>query len=246
MWTATAWRTARSWRPANGIDDDGDGQIDEGFDNDADGYTTCGSEDKEADCDDSDASINPGASETDGDSVDNNCNGQIDEGSWRVGDLIITEIMTNPDRVGDPSGEWIELYNTTNETLTLNGMELGSVTDGDYHRITPGEGEVLTVEGRSFILLGINGDTDTNGGVEVAYVYDDIVMSNESDDLYLKANGSVIDSVAWDDGETFPDSAGASMALDPNYFDSALNDQAEGWCQSIKTWGGSHRPGLPG
>ena len=55
------------------IDNDCDGDIDEGYDADADGATTCG-----GDCDDEDPSVRPGISET-CDGIDNNCDGQIDE-----------------------------------------------------------------------------------------------------------------------------------------------------------------------
>ena len=230
----------------NGVDDDGDGVIDEGYDLDGDGYTSCGSDTVDPDCNDKDASINPGQTETDGDGVDNDCNGQIDEGSWRLGDLIITEVMVNPDLVSDPAGEWFELYNTTNKTLTLNGLEIGSTDDGDYHRVTLPEGELLTVAAKSFIVLGTNTDTATNGRAPVSYAYSDISMSNESDDLWIKANGLTIDRVKWDDGATYPDVAGASMSLDPNYFTSTLNDLAEGWCQAITSWDTRTDLGSPG
>ena len=58
----------------NGVDDNCDGDIDEGFDIDGDGYTTCN-----GDCDDTNPSIHPGASEVCGDSVDNDCDGLVDE-----------------------------------------------------------------------------------------------------------------------------------------------------------------------
>ena len=55
-------------------DNNCDGAVDEGFDADADGYTTCG-----GDCDDSDADISPDAAEV-CDEADNNCDGEVDEG----------------------------------------------------------------------------------------------------------------------------------------------------------------------
>ncbi len=83
----------------NGVDDDCDGAVDEGApgsatwysDADGDGYgdtstavTTCtppsGTVSTGGDCDDSDASINPGASET-CDGVDEDCDGVIDDGA---------------------------------------------------------------------------------------------------------------------------------------------------------------------
>ncbi|MGA1794287.1 MAG: putative metal-binding motif-containing protein [bacterium] len=58
----------------DGIDNDNDGLIDEGFDQDGDGVTTCA-----GDCDDTDPDIYPGAPEL-RDGTDNNCDGEVDEG----------------------------------------------------------------------------------------------------------------------------------------------------------------------
>ena len=54
------------------VDNNCNGQIDEGFDLDNDGYTTCA-----GDCDDSDMSINPGMTET-CNGIDDNCDGIVD------------------------------------------------------------------------------------------------------------------------------------------------------------------------
>lgn len=56
----------------NGVDDDCDGIIDDGFDNDGDLYTTCN-----GDCNDANAAVNPGRTET-WNGVDDNCDGVID------------------------------------------------------------------------------------------------------------------------------------------------------------------------
>ena len=59
----------------NGVDDDCDGDVDEDFDVDGDGYTTC---DDPADCDDTNALIYPGANEICTNGLDNDCDGDID------------------------------------------------------------------------------------------------------------------------------------------------------------------------
>jgi Putative metal-binding motif/HYR domain/Secretion system C-terminal sorting domain len=58
----------------NGLDDNCNGLVDEGFDFDGDGVTSCG-----GDCNDNDVSVNPFAAEVCNGS-DDNCNGLIDEG----------------------------------------------------------------------------------------------------------------------------------------------------------------------
>lgn len=68
----------------NNIDDNCNGQTDEGFDLDSDGYTTC-----EGDCDDGNAFVNPGAAEV-CNNVDDNCDGQTDEGFDLDGDGYTT------------------------------------------------------------------------------------------------------------------------------------------------------------
>lgn len=60
----------------NQIDDDCDGKTDEDFDLDLDGYSLCSVQE---DCNDSDATINPGVQEVCGDGFDNNCNDLTDE-----------------------------------------------------------------------------------------------------------------------------------------------------------------------
>ncbi len=75
----------------DGVDNDCDGTIDNGtdvFDDDGDGYTEL-----DGDCDDADPAIHPGAAEgvdtnedgyLEGDGIDNNCNGIVDEGTAMV------------------------------------------------------------------------------------------------------------------------------------------------------------------
>ena len=59
----------------NGFDDNCDGVVDEGYDEDGDGATTCA-----GDCDDTEPAAYGGATEVCGDGIDNDCDGVIDNG----------------------------------------------------------------------------------------------------------------------------------------------------------------------
>ncbi len=63
----------------NGRDDDCDGDVDEGFDEDRDGHSSCGSGLPDtADCDDADPGVHPGAGEL-CNGRDDDCDGDVDE-----------------------------------------------------------------------------------------------------------------------------------------------------------------------
>lgn len=69
----------------DGIDNNCDGKIDEGFDKDGDGFVSCAVNGRKADCDDNDPKVNPGAPEV-CNNIDDNCDGTTDEGFDKDGD----------------------------------------------------------------------------------------------------------------------------------------------------------------
>lgn len=95
----------------NGIDDNCNGQIDEGnacvTDRDEDGYTV-----EQGDCNDSSAAVNPGATEV-CNGIDDNCNGQIDEG-----------VQTTFYRDSDGDG-----YGSSSNTIVACSVPAGYVTN---------------------------------------------------------------------------------------------------------------------
>jgi len=159
-----------------------------------------------------------------------------------AGDILITEIMKAPAAVTDSVGEWFEIYNTTNQDIDINAWMLEDA-GMDSHRIFVLGGVVAP--GNSYLVLGNNDDTETNGGVDVGYVFNAFNLANQDDEVILKSGDTVVDEVAYDDGVTFPDLAGKSLSLDSASMSAEKNDLGENWCDGQDPYGAGDL-GTPG
>ncbi len=164
--------------------------------------------------------------------------------SVNPGDIVIIEIMQNPSAVYDSDGEWFEIYNNTDAAIDIDGWYIKDL-DYDSHQIN--HGEPLIIAANDFLILGRNGNTSTNGGVEVDYEYAGVDLANGDDEiLLLLADGSTeIVRVTYDGGPDWPDPNGASM-----YFDRKAgqdNNNSADWYVSDTPWPGSFGDlGTPG
>jgi len=158
--------------------------------------------------------------------TENSCTSEVPE-------VVINEIMQNPDAVADTSGEWLELYNPTEASIDINGWTL-SDNGADSHTID--NGGPLEIPAGGYMILGNNSDQATNGGVDVDYSYGSNLFLGNSDDevLLFDAESTEIDRVEYDGGPTFPDPTGASMSLIDPTLD---NNIGANWCTSITQFG---------
>jgi hypothetical protein len=154
--------------------------------------------------------------------------------------LVINEIMQNPSAVTDDSGEWFEIYNAGEYVISLQGYSIKDAGD-DMHTID----DVIVLFPGQFKVFGNNADSNTNGDLTIDYQYSDISLGNGEDELIiLDPDGTVIDSVSWDNGATFPDPNGASMALSDPTLDNSLGSN---WQESTTPYGDGDlgTPGIP-
>jgi len=135
------------------------------------------------------------------------------------GDLVFTEIMSNPAARSDRDGEWFELTVMGDATYDLSGCML---EDDDRDAILIGPEHFAS--GGAQVTFARSPDP----GFVPTFIYDGLILANTADELQLVCDGEVIDRVAWD--HSFALAPGASLSLDPNMGDAVRNDDASAWC----------------
>lgn len=165
------------------------------------------------------------------------------------GQVVITEFMKDPSFVADTKGEWIEVWNSLPWRCNLDGWVL-SDDSGASHTLSSGGTTALIMRPGERFVLGINGDTAQNGGVNVRYVYSGFSLANSgADQIQLsKPDGTLVDRVEFD-AVNYPHTPGRSIQLDESWRDVYANDDAGHWCHSQSNWNASNpdtgTPGLP-
>jgi hypothetical protein len=206
----------------DGVDADCDGN-----DSDADGDGYAGRVIDGPDCDDADPTVRPGAGDpadgAEADGRDEDCDLLIDEDLLVGGDLMVTELMLEPDLGVTP---WVELRNLSGRALALDAWTLRA----DRAELELG---AATVPADALFVLCADADPLSNGGVDC-----DLGLSPwpawlpASDGLSLSAGSLRVDALRW--GPTWPRAAGHSLQLSPavalSGADEAENDAVEGWC----------------
>ena len=150
--------------------------------------------------------------------------------------VIFTEIMKDPNALSDGEGEWFEVYNTsTTESFGLRDCVIED--DGSDTFVI---GNDLYIGPQSYLTFS----SGTGPGFTPDYVYSGLSLSNSSDELRLVCNTVTVDEVLYDNGATFPDTAGASLTLDPGSYDASANDDGANWCDGETSYNGDL--GTPG
>jgi hypothetical protein len=137
-------------------------------------------------------------------------------------DVIITEIMQNPDAVSDANGEYFEVYNPTKSAINLRGWTIkDDLVDATPHVIAS---DVIVLSD-DFVVLARNSVIASNGNVLVDYQYTNTNLDNTADVLILEdGENTQKDITFYDGGTVWPNSVGASM----EYIGSNVQDNNDG------------------
>lgn len=156
------------------------------------------------------------------------CSGTATCTGHTVGDLVITEVMLDPDST-DTGNEWLEVYNPSTVDSDLTGMtlytkDLGGTVQNSF-TIPNG-----SVPGHSYYVLGdVRGPTNP-AWINASYGAGLGALSNTSGRLGLKCGTTVVDEMQW---SVTPKSARSRMlnggGIEP---DAGVNDLEANWCDT--------------
>lgn len=164
------------------------------------------------------------------------------------GELVLSELMIDPDAVADADGEYVEIWNGSGDWLDLSGYRLADEGVDDVE-LQPATSDGLVVEPDGYLVACANADYWDNGGIDcdATFVYQTwgggFALSNTEDEvLLLDPSGAVVDRFAWDEGFTV---VGAGMGVDPDSLSTSANDDPDDWCDqwSYLPFGDSGSPG---
>ncbi len=214
--------------PYDGVDSDCDGVSD--YDADEDGYDSpaYGGDD----CDDDDPDSFPDAEDT-YDRVDTDCDGLLDEDGIAVGNILITEVMTDPNLGTEAYGEWFELYNDSSLDIDLYGWEVAQADGLEGFTID----EHLSIGPGEFLTFVCSSNTSKNGGITPDYTYSrsDFELEDKRDTILLSVDGREIIGIEY--RSTWGMTAGYTTQLDPDRFDDSVIEEEDSWCAASSTFG---------
>jgi hypothetical protein len=158
-------------------------------------------------------------------------------------DLLITEIMQDPAAVPDAQGEWFELLNLSGQTIDLDGCTIEDL--GTDSHVIAGGGP-LAVPPMERVVLGVNADPGTNGGVQVDYEYTGLTLGNADDEIIIRnPTGVELVRVEYDGGVLWPDPTGATLNLDDLTWDPIMAQDPMWWCIATQAWAAGSDLGSP-
>ena len=148
----------------------------------------------------------------------------------QAGDLIISEVMHNPEMVVDYRGEWIEIYNNSGAELNLNGLEI----DNGIDRGITVDQQLIVADG-AYVVLGVYASSIGNGGYSPDFVYNYADLRLGKNTTLTLSNGSTtIDTFAYT-ASTHDTTPGTSLSL--NSLDPSDADDPSNWCTSTSSYG---------
>lgn len=129
-----------------------------------------------------------------------------------IGALVITEIMPDPQQVGDGSGEYIELFNATAAPINMTHW---TIIDSQFNTATFSG----VIQPGDLFVIGVSNDLNDTapGGAPDAVWQDtfgDFTLTNTGDSIIiLDDNGDFVASMIYEDGNPFGTGVSFELAI---------------------------------
>jgi hypothetical protein len=140
-----------------------------------------------------------------------------------LGQLVITEIMADSAVAMDDVGEWIEIYNPS----AVDTFDLLGCTIADTAHIDAIARDVMVPP---MAVITLARSVDPSLGFVPTYNYSTVKFADEGDQVLLRCNNILIDSV---DFRTWTITKGHSLSLGAQHSDATANDLQTSWCPSM-------------
>ncbi|MBF5043879.1 hypothetical protein FGE12_15880 [Aggregicoccus sp. 17bor-14] len=155
-------------------------------------------------------------------------------------ELVISEVMHTPS-VG--TTEYVELTNTTQHLLNLNGVTLSYAGTGTPGSFTVGTGVPVVLGAGGRFVLAQSAGADTNGGVAANAAYGEAFLLDGQGTLDVKRGSTSLDSLAYT--PSFPQTPGRAMSLAASIVGTSASAHPWYWCDATDVLAGGDR-GTPG
>jgi len=124
------------------------------------------------------------------------------------GPVVINEVMINPAAVGDAAGEYVELYNSGDAVVDIQGWTIRD--DGSDDFTIPAGAPVALEPGATFVIAA-NADPNLNGGLTADLAWSGFFLANAGDEVVLLDDlGAEQDRLVYA-GPPFTDTSGRSL-----------------------------------
>jgi hypothetical protein len=146
-----------------------------------------------------------------------------------AGDLIITEVMPNPE--GAETGEWFEARVVRD--VDLNGVGLDRAGDNNVAPNLIESPDCIRVTAGSYVVFAHSTESGPNGGLPTDKIAGTFRFAMvDTGDARILFDSVVIDAVTWTGADE-----GVSVALDPDFEDAIANDVVSNYCPGVGAYG---------
>jgi hypothetical protein len=147
----------------------------------------------------------------------------------KPGDLLVTELMIDPNAVADTLGEWIEIVSLSDQTLDLTSCTLGDL-GADAFPLGDSVGASLAMPAGATWVLAVNGDSLHNGGLEASLVVKQ-TLTNSADQVILACGGVELVKLEWASLSALGAKKGVAASYDPAAPKNPIaNQNPANWC----------------